>query len=98
MPKPNKSENPKQGGEGKRFSGKHSNYIPWVELLKLVFRIDVEKCSLCGAKVKMVAVINEHKTIERILSHQKNTCRFNRAMPTYDDIIAQHQCSPELIF
>jgi len=63
-------ENPKQGGRGKRVSGKHSNYIPWAELLKRVFRIDVEKCSRCGAKVKVVAVINEHKIIERILSHQ----------------------------
>jgi hypothetical protein len=61
---------PKQGGRGKRVSGKHSNYIAWTELLKRVFKIDVEKCSQCGAKVKAVAVINEHKIIERILSHQ----------------------------
>jgi len=98
VPKPIQSENPKQGGGGKRVSGKHSNYIPWAELLKRVFRIDVEKCSRCGAKVKVVAVINEHKIIERILSHQQKTGRFNRAMPTYDDIIAQHRRSPELIF
>jgi len=58
----------------------------------------VEKCSRCGAKVKVVAVINEHKIIERILSHQEKTGRFNRAMPTYGDIIAQHRRSPELIF
>jgi hypothetical protein len=63
VPKPIQSENTKEGGGGKRVSGKHSNYIAWADLLKRVFRIDVEKCSRCGAKVKEVAVINDHRII-----------------------------------
>jgi hypothetical protein len=98
VPKPIRSENAIQGGGDKHVSGKQSRYIPWAELLKRVFRIDVEKCSRCGAKAKVVAVINEHKIIERILSHLEKTGRFNRAMPTYGDIITQHRRSPELIF
>jgi hypothetical protein len=97
VPKPIRQENPKQGGGDKPVNEKQRHYIPWAQLLKRVFRIDVEKCSRCGAKVKVVAVINEHKIIERILSHLEKTGRFNRAMPTYRDIISQHRRPPELI-
>jgi hypothetical protein len=51
----------------------------------------------CGSKMTVVAVINEHKIIERILSHEEKTGRFDRAMPTYREILHQHQRSPDLL-
>lgn len=57
------------GGVGNRRSG----YIPWAKLLKRVFKIDVEKCALCGARVRVVAVISEHKLFEKILAHLDRT-------------------------
>ena len=43
--------------------------IPWARLLARVFGIDVETCSKCGGKMKIIAAIEDSKTIRKILSH-----------------------------
>ncbi len=91
MPKPVRSEYPKKGEGGRHVNGKQRGYVLWVELLKRMFRVGIEKCTLRGAKVKVATVINEHKIIESTLPRQEKTGRFNRAMPTYVDIIAQYR-------
>ena len=40
----------------------------WAQLLKRVFDIDIERCA-CGGKLKIIAAIEEHALIERILTH-----------------------------
>ena len=46
----------------------HKN-IPWARLLARVFNIDVETCSKCGGKIKIIAAIEDPKVIRKILEH-----------------------------
>ena len=43
--------------------------IKWARLLKRVFAIDVETCSFCGGKTKMLSAIHEEASIKKILTH-----------------------------
>lgn len=43
--------------------------IPWARLLARVFNIDVEICSKCGGKMKIIAAIEDPKVIRKILDH-----------------------------
>ena len=46
-----------------------SSRIPWARLLKRVFQVDVESCSLCGDKMKIIAAIEDPQVIKKILGH-----------------------------
>jgi hypothetical protein len=41
----------------------------WQELLKRTFAIDLQKCDLCGGRVRIIAAITERALIAKILSH-----------------------------
>jgi hypothetical protein len=41
----------------------------WAELLRLVFRVEVEVCARCGGEARIVAFITEPTVIQRILTH-----------------------------
>jgi hypothetical protein len=41
----------------------------WAELLRLVFRVEVEVCARCGGEARIVAFITEPTVIRRILTH-----------------------------
>jgi hypothetical protein len=43
--------------------------MSWARLLKHAFDIDIERCTQCGGKLKVIAVIEEPTVIERILMH-----------------------------
>ena len=43
--------------------------IAWAKLLKRVFNIDVEICSDCGGRAKVIATIEEPEVIKKILTH-----------------------------
>ena len=43
--------------------------MSWARLLKRVFDIDVEHCPHCGAKLKIIAAIEEPGVIAKILAH-----------------------------
>ena len=43
--------------------------LSWAERLKRVFAIDVETCSLCGGRVKIIATIKDPNVIKKILDH-----------------------------
>ena len=43
-----------------------SRYIPWAELLRRAFAIEV-KCAKCGGPLRLIALIKKRETIERIL-------------------------------
>ena len=47
----------------------HSSRINWAERLKRVFNIDIEVCSECGGKVKIIASIKDPLVIDQILTH-----------------------------
>ena len=44
-----------------------SGYRPWAELLKRSFRIDVERCSKCGGRLKLRALVITAAGIRRYL-------------------------------
>jgi len=51
-------------------NGKNSKKrITWAQLLKRVFKIDMETCSSCGGKLKVIAAITEKAIIKKILEH-----------------------------
>jgi hypothetical protein len=41
----------------------------WAELLRLVFRVEVETCPRCGGEARIVAFLTEPAVIRRILGH-----------------------------
>ena len=46
-----------------------SKRYSWARLLKRVFHIDIEKCSKCGGRARIIASIEEPEVVEKILSH-----------------------------
>ncbi|NRA63235.1 MAG: transposase [Pseudobacteriovorax sp.] len=46
-----------------------SRYIPWAELLKRTFGIDLTVCPSCGGSVRVIAAIMEADAISKILEH-----------------------------
>ena len=43
--------------------------MTWVMRLKRVFRIDVDICSECGGKLKVISSIEGKEVIDKILTH-----------------------------
>ena len=44
-----------------------SGYRPWRELLKRTFKIDLEKCAKCGARMVLRALVTAAETVTRFL-------------------------------
>lgn len=44
-------------------------YIPWAELLKRTFAIDLTVCPCCGGRVRVIAAIIRKEAIQEILEH-----------------------------
>lgn len=65
VPKPPKACQPRTNDEPYPVKTR----VTWARLLKRVFAIDVENCHLCGAKMKIVACIEDPPIIRKILSH-----------------------------
>ena len=49
--------------------------MTWAQRLKRVFAIDVERCSNCGGKARIIACVNEPAAISVILAHLERTGR-----------------------
>ena len=43
--------------------------MSWACLLKRVFDIDIERCSHCGGRLKIIAAIVDPQVIIKILAH-----------------------------
>jgi len=48
---------------------KGSRYWPWAQLLARTFALDVEKCPKCAGRMKLVALVQDPKSIARFLRH-----------------------------
>jgi hypothetical protein len=62
-----------QGGENaaaavERVMPKHVA-MSWMQRLKRVFGIEIERCLSCGGRLEVIASIEEPALIERILAH-----------------------------
>ena len=43
--------------------------MTWAMRLKRVFGMDIEICTLCGGKLKVISSIEEREVIDKILTH-----------------------------
>ena len=41
----------------------------WAELLRMIFKVDVEVCPRCGGEMRVLAFVTEHAVVTRILAH-----------------------------
>ncbi len=41
----------------------------WAELLRLVFRVDVEVCACCGGEARIIGFVTEPQGVRRMLAH-----------------------------
>jgi hypothetical protein len=41
----------------------------WAELLRLVFKVDVEVCPRCGGEARIIGFVTEPRVVRRILAH-----------------------------
>ncbi|MDQ3232258.1 MAG: hypothetical protein M3Q07_10590, partial [Pseudobdellovibrionaceae bacterium] len=57
------------GDSQEETAEKLSTYIPWAELLKRTFGIDLTACPCCGARVRVIAAIIRKDAIQEILDH-----------------------------
>ena len=64
--------------------------IPWARLLARVFNIDVEICSKCGGRMKIIAAIEDPKVIGKILDHMGLDTKPPRLMPARGPPRQQH--------
>ena len=48
---------------------KKSNHIPWAELIKRTFQIDITLCKKCGGRLRVISMIKKADTIKTILEH-----------------------------
>jgi hypothetical protein len=64
-------------------------YIDWATLMRRTFDVDVLRCSRCGSRLRVLAVITEPDPIRRILAHlglASDEPPFARARDPTDDL------------
>lgn len=66
-----RSEVVKRPRNKRKRENKSEYWIPWSELLKRVFGIDIRKCKSCGAKLRVISVIFKREEIVKILDNLK---------------------------
>jgi len=59
----------KPGDDAAHYARSAPARMGWARLLKRVFAIDLEHCPRCGGDMKIIAAIEEHAVIARILTH-----------------------------
>ena len=75
-PKSSESSNVEKGKE------KRTSYsMSWAKRLKRVFGIDIQVCSRCGGRVKIISSIEEAHVIQRILTHRGEDYRIPKLYP-----------------
>ena len=75
-PKSSESSNVEKEKENKR-----SYSMSWAKRLKRVFGIDIQTCSKCGGKVRVISAIEEAHVIQRILTHLGEDYRIPKLYP-----------------
>ena len=59
-------------------------YVPsrgWAEMIKKVYEVDPLICPSCGGQMRIIAFIEDHNAIDRIIRHLKLTFAAERPPP-----------------
>ena len=56
-------------GPGPEWPALRARRRRWAELLRLVFRVEVEVCPRCGGASRIIAFVTEPLAVRRILAH-----------------------------
>ena len=78
-PKPSSSKKPSSHEKDKKNTRSYS--IGWAKRLKKVLGIDIQTCSKCGGKVKIISAIKEVQFIQRILNYRGESCSIPKLSP-----------------
>ena len=62
------AKNQSRASNDKKSHAKKSNRIPWANLLKRVFDIDITICPKCRGKVRIISAIEDPAVISKILN------------------------------
>ena len=54
---------------GKAWPALKARRRRWAELLRLVFRVEVEVCRRCGGEARILGFVTEPAVVRRILAH-----------------------------
>ena len=68
--------------------------MTWAQRLKRVFDIDIEVCSRCGGSVRVIACIEHHDIIDRILAHLRDK---EQDIPTLPLLAPPPRAPPETL-
>ena len=66
--------------------------MTWAQRLKRVFNIDIEVRGRCGGSVKVIACIEDHDVIDRILAHLRD-----KGTPTLPCLAPPTRAPPETL-
>ena len=80
IPKPT-SKKSSSAEKAEKKETKNSYSMSWAKRLKRVFGIDIQICSRCGGKVKIISAIEETHVIQRILIHLGEDYRIPKLYP-----------------
>ena len=58
--------------------------LGWVGMIRKVYEVDPLLCSICGGKMRIISLIEEPKTIDRIIAHLKLTFEAERPPPPHN--------------
>jgi transposase len=61
-----------------------SAYVPskgWADMIRKVYEIDPLLCPSCGAKMSIISFIDDHRGIDKIISHLELTFEAERPPP-----------------
>ena len=78
-PKPGSSKKSSSNEKDKEDTKSYS--MGWAKRLRRVFGIDIQTCSNCGGKVKIISAIEEPQLIQRILNHREESCSIPKLFP-----------------
>lgn len=73
VPPPSEPAEPPAGGDDTSRASKppthRSGWRPWQELMRRSFSVDVEACSHCNGRMKLIALVTRPESIHRLLRH-----------------------------
>ena len=76
------STDEERGEDGDEKTSTSCKYrLSWASLLSRIFQIEIETCSLCGGKMKVVAAVTDPASINRYLEGTGQSAKIPELVP-----------------